>query len=237
MKTIPWLIGVAALLLAFAWLLVQGCGPGDRPPEAAGKEDDPTRAEMVKGTLPSGDPPEAKSEDEDPDRPILAIWRDDEGNVMRHHPAAPGPLTGPPYLRIAIWRDGRIVFARDPATWSHDLCEAQLSAERVTRLRREIHATGVFDLGGNCYLVPDAPEDCIMIAFGGKRQMLYWDERDIPGYGINAVWSPQREDFKTCWRAVNRLAVEAIPAHPQPVRGQFLRAPKSWFVKPAIASD
>src|SRR5207247_4694939 len=90
------------------------------------------------------------------DRAFLAIWRDSEG--FRHSEA--------PYLRVAIWSDGRIVFGKDPKKWEHELLQGRIEAARVTELKKALEETGVFELKGNCYLVPDAPVDCVMLDLG-----------------------------------------------------------------------
>ena len=63
---------------------------------------------------------------------------------------------GPSHLRIAIWDDGRIRFAEDQKKWSHALRQGRISADQIARLKEDILKTGVFDLKGYCYLVPDA---------------------------------------------------------------------------------
>src|SRR5207237_5869044 len=94
---------------------------------------------LVVVVSPAVTAPEAGSLEE---RPFLAIWRDSGG--FRRSEA--------PYLRVAIWSDGRIVFAKDPKKWQHELLEGRIEAARVTELKKAIEATGVFDLKGNCYL-------------------------------------------------------------------------------------
>jgi hypothetical protein len=161
-------------------------------------------------------------------RPFLAIWMDSEG--LRLGSEAP-------FLRIAIWNDGRIVFARDASKWNHELLEGRIDAARMDELKKAIEKTGVFELKGNCYLVPDAPVDCVMLDFGGKQQMLYWDEREQPGYGINISPKEQHLKFMSCWKAVNRLALEATPKESQPHGEKFQRPPQSWRLKRPIQSE
>ena len=161
-------------------------------------------------------------------RPLIAIWEDSEGLHMN---------SGAPYLRIAIWNDGRIVFAKDASKWSHELLEGRIEAARRDELKKAIDKTGVFELKGNCYLVPDAPVDCVMLDFGGKQQMLYWDERESPNYGINITPTEQHLKFKSCWKEVNHLALEAIPKESQPHGEKFQRPPQSWRLKRPIQSE
>ncbi|MFN3649461.1 MAG: hypothetical protein ACK47B_07740 [Armatimonadota bacterium] len=160
-----------------------------------------------------------------PERPVVAIWRDSEGRQ-----------SGAPYLRIAIWGDGRVLFAADPQRWGHSLREGKLSREEVSRLRKEIAKTGVFSLTGTAYLVPDAPVDCVALDFGKRKQMLYWDEVETPNYGINIDPKPHHRKFKETWKAVNRLALAARPKQSRPVSGRF-DPPREWRLKPAIQSE
>jgi hypothetical protein len=148
-----------------------------------------------------------------------------------------GLLSAGPDLRIAIWNDGRVLFAANPKTWSHRLQEGKVSAERLAELKKQITRTGVFELKGNCYLVPDAGVDCLMVDLGTKRQMLYWDEVESPRHGININPQPHHLQFKQCWKAVNRLALACRPANPQPVKGRFGQVPRSWYLKPTIQSE
>src|SRR3954471_24537204 len=89
---------------------------------------------------PAEDPPKPRADE--PASPFLAIWRQSEGRVPPPPPGAPDPSRAP-YLRVAIWDDGRILFAKDPTKWSHDLREGRLSADRVSRLKKAIEETGV----------------------------------------------------------------------------------------------
>ena len=51
------------------------------------------------------------------DRPLLALWRQNSGFVDGD---------GAPYLRFTVWADGRVVFARDPSQWGHELLREAL---------------------------------------------------------------------------------------------------------------
>jgi len=160
------------------------------------------------------------------DRPFLAIWNKSRGHDSRS-----------PYLRIAIWDDGRIWFAMDPNKWSHSIRQGQIPADLIARLKEDILKTGVFDLKGYCYLVPDAPVDCLMLGFSGRSQMLYWDEREMPNYGINIDPKPHHLKFKECWKMVNKLALNVVPARSEPVSEGFRKAPRSWYLKEPIQSE
>jgi len=136
------------------------------------------------------------------ERPLVAVWRDSDGLESKSQAL---------YLRIAIGNDGRIVFATERKEWKHELRDGTIDAASLARLKKAIQATGIFKLKGNCYLVPDAPVDCMMIDLGDKQQMLYWDEVETPGYGINSFPKPRHLKFKRSWKEVNKLALAAIP--------------------------
>jgi hypothetical protein len=161
-------------------------------------------------------------------RPIVAIWRQSDGHRLS---------SDAPYLRVAVWEDGRVLFAADPGKWEHHLREGRISAKDIIGIKKHIVETGVFDLKGTCYLVPDAPVDCVMADFGGRRQMLYWDEVESPNYGIHIAPKPQHMKFEECWKAFNRLLLASCPKEAKPVKGRFGPVPTSWYLRPAVQSE
>lgn len=180
-----------------------------------------TRAEDQPG---GGQPAKATGED----RPFLALWRKHDGERANSQA---------PYLRFAIWEDGRVLFAKDPGKWGHEMRRGTIAAYRVALLKKALAETGAADLKGTCYLVPDAPCDCLMIALGDKKQMLYWDEVETAGYGINISPKPHHLEFKRCWKAVNNLALVACPDQFEAVNERFQKPPDSWYLKHAIQSE
>ena len=161
--------------------------------------------------------------------PIFAVWQE--------MPAWPTDTNYPYHLRIAVWPDGRVVFARDPNVWNHDLLLGRIAGPTLDKLQQDIRKTGVFELKGNCYLVPDASVDCVMLSFGNSRQMLYWDEVENSGYGININPKPQHQSFKQAWWEVNRLALSALPNQAKKLDAHFQRPLKDWYLKRMIQSE
>ena len=157
-------------------------------------------------------------------RPLLAIWRDSDG--YRSGNAAP-------YLRVAIWEDGRVLFAKDTKKWGHELFEGRIAAYRVDRLKEALAGGDVFNLKGHCYLGPDMPVDCIMIDLGEKKQMLYWVEGQMSWMESK----PHRLKFAECWKTVNDLAIVACPDKYEAASEPFQKPPRSWYLKKMIQSE
>jgi hypothetical protein len=160
-------------------------------------------------------------------RPLIAVWCAHEGMKV----------SDAPYLRVAIWEDGQAIFAKDPEKWEHSLQEGKISPHRIKLLKKALSETGVFELKGNCYLVPDAPTYCITISIGDKKRTLYWDERESPNYGININPKTQHIEFKKCWKAVNNLALVACPDQGAESKEKFSESPESWRAEPSIQSE
>lgn len=151
-------------------------------------------------------------------RPLLVVWCKHEGWTYGGKA---------PYLRIAIWADGRVLFAADPKKWSHDLREGKIAPARISELKKRIAKTGVFQLKGNAYLVPDGAEYCILANVGSQQQVLYW-------YGGT---SSATSKLSKCWNSLNQLALEFRPPTATPVTGRFKGAPASWYPKEPVNAE
>jgi hypothetical protein len=161
------------------------------------------------------------------EQPLIAIWQQDEGLASSEAP----------YLRVAIWGDGTVLFAKEASKWNHELQRGKIPESRIAQLKKALADSGVFDLKGTCYLVPDAPVDCIMVDLGSRKQMLYWDEVESPNYGININAKPQHVEFKKCWKLMNHLALVACPDQFELEKSKFEGPPRSWYLKEAIQSE
>jgi hypothetical protein len=168
--------------------------------------------------------PTSHSQEPKDDRPFFALWRSDHG------------WGGAPALRFAFWNDGRVLFAKDSGKWGSELQQGRVASYRIERLKQALSASGVFTLKGNCYLVPDAGVDCLMVEVGDKKQMLYWDEVEAPGHGINIKPKPHHLEFIRCWKLLNSLGVVACPDQYEASKREF-EPTKSWYLKPAIQSE
>jgi len=160
--------------------------------------------------------------------PMVAVWCEDMGWFSGKRP---------PYLRIAIWEDGRVIFAKDPNKWDQKLRQGRIPSDRVAALKKQITAAGVFELTGTAYLVPDAHIYCMLVNFGGKQSLLEWDEVESPNYGINIDPTPKHLKFKSAWKTVNRLALAVRPGESHPFPHPFNRVPQSWKKQAIKTSD
>jgi hypothetical protein len=147
-----------------------------------------------------------------------------------------GQFGGLPALRFAFWNDGRVVFAKDSAKCDGELQRGRIANYRVDRLKQGISASGVFSLKGNCYLVPDGGVDCLIVEVGEKKQILYWDELESPGYGVNINPKPHHLEFMRCWKQLNSLGLVACSDQYEAAPEKF-EPGQSWYFKKAIQSE
>ena len=156
------------------------------------------------------------------DRPMLAVWRDSDGNTYA------------PRLRVAIWNDGRILFSKDAPRWGTNLFLGKLRPADVVSLKERVRAMGVLDLSRNSYLRPDEPWCCLLLDFGEQKQMLYWDEEELVWYwneGQPMHGTLPKGDFKRSWVQVNLLALSLAPKDATRVEEGFRGALSSWYIK------
>jgi hypothetical protein len=170
----------------------------------------------------TGNLPERWSATEGSNRPILAVWRDFDGNIYA------------PSLRVAIWNDGRILFSKDAPKWGTNLFHGRLRAADLVLLKERVRATGIMDLTRNSYLRPDEPWCCLLLDFGAQKQLLYWDEDELHYY-----WNERQPvhgslpagNFKRCWAQVNLLALSFLPKEAHAAKEGFKGAPDLWYIK------
>jgi len=139
---------------------------------------------------------------------------------------------------MAIWNDGRVLSAQDPSKWGHQLELGRLTDDTLSKVKKQILDTGVFDLKGRLWhLVPSAPVYCLLVQLDGKRRLLCWDEVEGSGYGSNTNPTPDYLAFKKAWKSVNQLAVSAIPDDSVQVLERFETVPKPWYVERRMKSE
>jgi len=159
------------------------------------------------------------------DLPMVAVWRSNEGHVFRANSEIP-------YLRVAIWPDGRFIVAKDSGKWAHDLQRGVLSPEVLAQLKKDLGDTGAFDLKRTSYLVPDAGCNCALLKLGEEEVLLQWDERETPNYGLNINPTAETKAFVACWKALSRLALGACPEKRE-VAERFA-IPEGWLLLKAV---
>jgi len=161
--------------------------------------------------------------------PIVALWLHEDHRRSR---------STAPNLRMAIWNDGRVLSAQDPSKWGHQLELGRLTDDTLSKVKKQILDTGVFDLKGRLWhLVPSAPVYCLLVQLDGKRRLLCWDEVEGSGYGSNTNPTPDYLAFKKAWKSVNQLAVSAIPDDSVQVLERFETVPKPWYVERRMKSE
>ncbi len=156
--------------------------------------------------------------------PMVAVWTDSTG------------FSAQPSLRVALWDDGRVLFAINDGEPNSTLRFRHISRDTTKQLKHDIRKTGLFELKGHRYLVHDASVMCLLATVYDYKQLLYWDEVVSPNYGINIDPKPHHHDFINAWKSANDLALTSISSESVPIEYAF-RAPESWYVKRAIQSE
>lgn len=153
----------------------------------------------------------------DDDRPFLAIWRNYDGFTSKGEA---------PYLRIAMWDDGRVVFSPEVIGWNHTLQKGRIAAYRVERIKRALMDLGVFKLEKTGYGIPSMPQDLILLDLGeGKRKVLSGIDGDVIRRKARAGW----EDYVRCWESIKTIAAIGCPDDFEKVTERFESVPKSWL--------
>ena len=158
--------------------------------------------------------------------PLLALWVDSHGMPR------PGEPVKSKQLYFAIWEDGRVLCAKDPEKAGSGLRSGTITAEQVATLKNQVTGSGIFELKVTAAAVPDAPLHCLIASVDGKKQMLYWDEVEMPGYGINSNPTPQDLAFIACWKQVKAAGLKRLKKDLHEVSpSQTFSPPKSWYLK------
>jgi hypothetical protein len=94
-------------LATILWVILVGCSAAQEVPPRA---ETPSRRFLV--PYITGEPTVAIANPFDgTNSPIIAVWQDTPGLTDD---------TNYPYLRVAVWADGRVVFTRDPNDWNQE---------------------------------------------------------------------------------------------------------------------
>jgi len=73
-----------------------------------------------------------------------------------------------------------------------------------------------------------------LVRDGAREQILYWDEVESAGYGINIAPKPHHLAFKKAWYALSAILERRVPKTSTPVAATAV--PTTWRIKPAIES-
>lgn len=207
-------------LLVCCWSLAYGCSdsPATKQAEPAGR-----RASDCESSI------------SDAKRPVLS--KDLPAFFLAHEPGrSQRAFSG---LEIAVWHDGFVLFAADPAIVGSELRTAHIGPNQVEQILAQIDETGFFDLDAACYTVPSGKSIKIAARLGGRRNLHIWDEVLNPNWGANIRPSPAYQAFKGMWKVVSDLIRHCRPPDSEPaydeasgppiIRGYDLDAP--WRTK------
>ncbi len=155
--------------------------------------------------------------------PIVAVWQESKEGM----PADP-EKSRPPFLRFAMWEDGRIVFNSDPNKWEHNLMIAQIPKEKVSSIKEEIYKTGVFEIQEAFHEMRQGGSfNIILVSFGHYRQYLYWSES---GPCLDNNPHPSGVRFEQIWHEINNILADSIPSTAERIEQQFFTHPTCWML-------
>lgn len=209
---------LSVILIPGAVLLSNACATGQTalvPPEESQNESTP---KGKNGIVTNGA------------APVIAIT-----TVPAHWSRNPALLT------LAVWEDGRVVFAREPAgTTEHR--EGRVSAKAVTRCLKRLREAGVFEFPyeNSAHYGPDS-EFVVLYARNGEDEieLKSWHEifeRDgrhvVNSHGVHSHQGRERESlldppdspyvkFRRIWDVTKRELLALIPEESEPFDGDW----------------
>ena len=205
------------MMILLLGLFLVGCGPnGEAGPNASQAQVDAnSTSSIVHGV-------------EDDGRPIVAIWRAHDG----HRLDSQGP-----YLRVAIWADGRAVFAENPEDWASALREGTVPLGAhgcVQAMHSPRQASLTLTVTATLSWMPPVTASCVRL--GGQERILYWDEVEHPRYGINVSPQERHYQFMDTWKNINSLTLASLPTGCSSAATASAVIQESWYIQRAIQS-
>lgn len=182
------------------------------------------------------DPPAEIGPGLGPQAPAIAILSIPGSNT----PTVLRPARAGPDLEVAVWPDGRIIWAARGASEDRHLLEARIGPKLVTALIEELRSRRVFldAVFSEVHYGPDSDYTLIQIVAGAERvELRSWHERFesnpnlvVTEHGVGALQGESREAamqrsspdyrrFRAVWSHIRSTLASWIPATGAPVLG------------------
>jgi hypothetical protein len=146
-------------------------------------------------------------------RPVAIMWQ------------APGmapPERNRSFLRLAVFKDGTVLFNANQDQWTDELRLGRTSEVAVVRMMESIRATGVGDLKQKFFWPPDATTTVIRLRLGTAPFNLEWDHRDYHD-------SENYAEFRRAWDEVTKILASTVPTESRPVGQAMRELPVDWL--------
>lgn len=137
--------------------------------------------------------------------PVVVIWRTG-GNK----------LPSPSGLEIAIWEDGSMLFASNPAEPGKNLYKGKCEREDVRAMLDAIRAAG-FAKPSRAWPALCADLTAIHVRLDGQRHSHQWHESLNPGFGGNINDDAEYRAFIRMWKRVRGEVESVAPIEVHPV--------------------
>ena len=145
------------------------------------------------------------------------------------------------YLELAIWEDGKTVYAANPDGHGPTLFVGEMDSRRVTEILAELDEAGFFREKPGGYLHVNFPHLEIAAREGTRTNRLFWDEMEIrgidyapPGPDVMSfvkVWKSAREILQTGPLANAKPLLESVPPGTN-FRGIGPETGYDWYLDP-----
>jgi len=112
-------------------------------------------------------------------------------------------------LVLAVWEDGVLLLAADPAAPGERLLAGRAEKADVAALIEAIGKTGFFEEKREGHVVPDAASTTIAARAGGREALRSWHEHLLPGFGGDINTDADYRRFVRMWKGT-RGAIEAL---------------------------
>lgn len=148
-------------------------------------------------------------------RPLIVMHRT-EGNMRD------GRNEG---LRLAIWKDGKVLFSPLPDQLGYAMLLGQIDPEAVRELERAFEASGLLSHPRAHYVVPDATYSTLSVDGLGSRS---WHEYLNPGFGGNIDEDEEYFAFVKAWKHCTSALEALVPRQLQRL-DENVREPSGVF--------
>ena len=157
-------------------------------------------------------------QDNAPQHPLIVMWSTSFRTSQNDHCSNGG-------LKIAIWKDGTVLFSPLPHNLGEAMLIGQLDQKELSELLETFKKSGLFTQSRSGYAVPDSASTTIKVEGLGTR---FWHEYIMPGFGGNIDEDKEYYQFVKAWRKCTSALEGLVPIHLRRL-DENVQEPKAMF--------